>query len=146
MIIKSQTKKNPEGIMLGQLETPKSKQIPRRFKYILITSISLVILMILVVSIFISSNGANETIEISENIGLSNQELIRTVGDIFLLPDETPTIATVTDKNLLSEQAFFTEAIDGDKVLIFVESEIAILFRPDIGKIVNVSNVQLNVE
>lgn len=54
------------------------------------------------------------------------------------LPDETPTLATVADKEKLSGQSFFTKAQNGDKVLIFTQSHKAILYRPESGKIIEV--------
>ncbi len=55
-----------------------------------------------------------------------------------MLPEENPTIATVTDKEKLSGQAFFQKAENGDKVIIYRQSGKAILYRPGIKKIVDV--------
>lgn len=71
------------------------------------------------------------------------ENLISTVGEKFLLPDEIPTIATVSDKGQLLGQEFFKNAENGDKVLIYQSSGIAILYRPSIDKIINVGPVAL---
>lgn len=56
---------------------------------------------------------------------------------IMNVPDEKPVIATVKDKNVLkSQQAFFANAENGDKLVIFQTARKAILFRPSTAKII----------
>jgi hypothetical protein len=73
-----------------------------------------------------------------------NKALIAKVGKLMELPqDDTPTVATVTDKEKIKEQAFFKDAENGDKVLIYVKGEKAILYRPTTNKIIGVTSVIL---
>lgn len=73
------------------------------------------------------------------------EELVETIGAFFTLPEgETPTLATVTDREKLAEQPFFQKAENGDKVLIYSQSGRAILYRPGNGKIVDVTTVNVN--
>ena len=68
---------------------------------------------------------------------------IRAVGALVALPiGETPTIATITDLNPLKGQEFFKEATLGDKVLIFSKSKKAILYNPNINKIISIAPIQ----
>lgn len=69
------------------------------------------------------------------------KKIIKDVGAMMLLPKETPTIATVADKTKLEGQAFFTNAQNGDKVLIFSSSGKVILYRPSIKKIIDISTI-----
>lgn len=64
------------------------------------------------------------------------------VGKLIELPtDEEPTVATVTDKEKLKEQKFFSKAENEDKVIIFVKSQKAILYRPAWNKVIEVARI-----
>ena len=70
--------------------------------------------------------------------------LLDKVGKLIQLPTtETPTIATVSDVTKLAGQAFFANAKNGDKVLIFPQTKEAILYRESINKIIQVAPVNL---
>jgi hypothetical protein len=62
---------------------------------------------------------------------------------IVLPPNETPTIATVSDPVKLKDQPFFKNSEVGDKVLIYSQSLKAILYRPSTNKIVEVSTLNV---
>lgn len=68
---------------------------------------------------------------------------VKKVSQIMELPtDETPTIATVSDKSKLAQQDFFKHAENGDKVLIYAKAQKAILYRPSTNKIIDVVPVR----
>jgi len=60
----------------------------------------------------------------------------------MVLPNEVPTIATVTNKDELQKNALFNNAEVGDKVLIFVQSKKAIVYRPSTKKIIETLPIQ----
>jgi hypothetical protein len=70
------------------------------------------------------------------------KRVVAMIGRIMILPDEMPTLATVTDATKLNSQRFFKNAQNGDKVLIYSLTSKAILYRPGINKIVEVASVQ----
>ena len=70
--------------------------------------------------------------------------LVNEVGALTDLPaGETPTIATVSDVSKLKNQAFFANAQNGDKVLIFTQAKRAYLYRPSTGKIIEIAPINL---
>ncbi len=70
------------------------------------------------------------------------RSLVSDVGDHMLLPaDETPTLATVSDMHALEGQEFFQNAAEGDKVLMYLRSRKAIIYRPSIDRIIEVGPI-----
>ena len=67
------------------------------------------------------------------------------VGALMVLPtDEVPTMATILDKDKLSDQAFFAQAQNGDKLLAYTTSMQAILYRPSTNKIIKVAPIYVD--
>lgn len=72
------------------------------------------------------------------------EDIIKLVGVLMILPEgENPTVATVTDPKQLKDQPFFAKAKIGDKVLIYTNAKKAILYRPEINKIIEVSALNI---
>jgi len=74
---------------------------------------------------------------------LEAKKLVDTVAELIVLPDESPTVATITDITKLKHQEFFANAKNGDKVLIYNQSKKAILYRPSVNKIIDIAPVNL---
>jgi uncharacterized protein YneF (UPF0154 family) len=71
------------------------------------------------------------------------KSLLAKVGKLIDLPKEEPTVATVTDKEKLKDQAFFANAKNGDKVIIYMKAKTAILYDPVSNKIRSVSPLNI---
>lgn len=72
------------------------------------------------------------------------KDTIAAVAKLMMLPaGEEPTIATVSDIEKLKDQPFFAAAKNGDKVLIYSGVKKAILYRPDINKIIDIAPVNI---
>ena len=69
---------------------------------------------------------------------------ISAVSKHMMLPEgDQPVLATVTDaKTLMSQQAFFTGAVNGDELLLFPRSLKAVLYSPSRNIIVNTGPIQ----
>lgn len=66
------------------------------------------------------------------------KSIVDKVAAIIDLPkNETPQVLNVSDKYKLNNQPFFAKTENGDKVLIYPNSHIAVLFRPSTNKIIN---------
>lgn len=73
------------------------------------------------------------------------EKLVARLSQFVELPQgETPTLATVTDKTKLAGQDFFAKSENGDKVLIFEQSRMAVLYRPSLGKMVNMATINIS--
>jgi hypothetical protein len=72
------------------------------------------------------------------------RDLVASVSDLMVLPEgEDPTIATVADTEKLKDQAFFANAVIGDKVLLYTTAKKAILYRPGTNKIIEVAPINI---
>ncbi len=66
------------------------------------------------------------------------------VGKLIALPsDETPSLATVQDKTKLKDQPFFKNAVNGDKLLLYIKARKAILYRESSNKIIEVAPINI---
>ena len=72
------------------------------------------------------------------------RQLVDKVNKLMELPtDEEPTVAIVSDVSKLKDQAFFAKAKKGDKVLIYTNARLAILYDPQVNRILNVAPVNI---
>lgn len=65
-------------------------------------------------------------------------DLLKKVNRLTQLPREEPSVATVKDAKLLQRQSMFKNAQNGDKLIIYVESQKAYLYRPKTGKLIDI--------
>lgn len=110
--------------------------------------ISLVILIVALVPSLYFYNQYQKTQSLlqssNKQVEVEAKVLIAQVGKLMELPtDENPTVATVSDKTKLLDQPFFKNAQNGDRVLVYSKAKKAILYRPSINKIVEVSMINI---
>lgn len=74
---------------------------------------------------------------------IETEEVLKNVSKLMELPAGEPTVATVLDRDKLQDQEFFRKAENGDKVIIFAESKIAILYRLSLNKIIAFAPVSI---
>jgi hypothetical protein len=66
--------------------------------------------------------------------------IIAEVGKLIVLPEgEEPTVVTISDVEKLQGQAFFANAKNGDKVLVYTKSGKAVLYDPVVKKVIEVA-------
>ncbi len=112
--------------------------------------LSLIILIIVAISgVYGSFHFYNkyQTLKVDPNIETQKEtaRLVSLLEKLMELPkDEIPTIATISDKEKLKEQAFFTKAENGDILFAYTTAMTAILYRPSVNKIINVAPININ--
>ncbi len=78
---------------------------------------------------------------------VAQQEVASTVemvSKVVELPQgEDPVVATVTDKEKLKDQPFFSKAENGDKVLIYATAKRIYLFRPSGNKLIEAAPLNI---
>ena len=71
--------------------------------------------------------------------------VVKLVGQLITLPkDESPTLATIQDREKLKDQPFFTNSKNGDIILIYTKAQKAIVFREKENKIINVGPISID--
>ena len=102
----------------------------------------------LIVIILVAAGGGYYFLNIRQStIGpqaaAETKKVIDKVGKLIELPAEEPILATVTDVGKLPKEPFYQNAQDGDKVLVYKNAKIAILYRPAANKIIKVGAVTI---
>jgi hypothetical protein len=126
---------------------PKKGFLGKFFEYSLLFLIF--ILIALAAFFFLVKYGQNKVSlkQLASSQKTSNQgvgQLVSAVGKLMELPQETPIAATISDITKLKNQPFFTNAQNGDRVLVFTQAKKAILYRPSNNKIINVSSLSFS--
>jgi len=78
---------------------------------------------------------------LGESIVAENQKAIDEVASLVEVPPGTPRVTTIEDAGQFAGQEFFSRAQNGDKVLVYVQAQKAILYRPSTGKIIEIAPI-----
>jgi len=107
----------------------KDTRRPKLTKKVIIAAVTAVIVIVSVAAYILYFQPTSE---------LTNQQVIDRVQSLSDVPNsEIPTIATVEDaESLAIQDGFYSEAIDGDKVLVYVVNKRAIIYRPSTNTII----------
>ncbi len=85
----------------------------------------------------LSMRSADPTIEV--------KDILAKVGKLIELPEgEEPTVATVQDAEKIKAQPFFAKAQNGQRVILFSNAKLAILFDEKANKLINVGTINLS--
>ena len=122
----------------NQKSSSTIKRIPK--SRIFISAIIVVIFLIPVGYYFYNQKSTNS----SSNLKTVSQITNRVSKHMLLPTGETPTPATVTNVEVLKDNPFFANAQYGDKVLVYTQAKVIILYRPSIDRIVKVGHLDTN--
>jgi hypothetical protein len=117
------------------LKSSKPKTFKKKFP------VRIFIVGFLIVTGLILCSGAYYSYRQHEkNISVSSASIEKEIGSLADLPtDEQPTVATVTNKEKIKDQAFFANAENGDKILIYNKAKKIFLYRPSTKEIIKSS-------
>ncbi len=100
------------------------------------------VLLLILIFIYYINNQIKIKSASGGNLNDETKQLVDKVSKLILLPnDEIPTVATVSDPEKLKNQAFFSKAKNGDRVLIYTASKRAYLYDPVANKILEVAPI-----
>ncbi len=112
---------------------------------ILLIGLGVVILILGVVAFYFYNQYQSIKKNPNQVAKAETEALVAEVGKLIDLPkDETPTVATVLDKEKLKDQPFFANAQNGDKILIYTKAKKAIIYRPKDNKLINVGPIAID--
>ena len=84
----------------------------------------------------------SKTAQVPTNKSAPPEDIIQRVGALYSLPSgEQPTVAQIKHQDKLRDQAFFSNAQDGDSILIYPKAKLAIIYRQSTNKIINAGPV-----
>lgn len=123
-------------------DTPERIQHGVKLKVVICVAAALLVVSVATASYFYLQyqNLKGNSAETSEQ---KTDRLVKKIGKIYALPNETPTVAAITDKEKLQGQTFFKDAENGDQLLIFPKAKLAILYRESDNKLINVGPVEM---
>lgn len=125
--------------------SPTSTARPKKNWLVIILGILLFVAFLGLAYGYISTRNQLQDLNASSKSSNEAGKLSNKLSKTTDLPtNETPTMATVKDASKLKNQAFFVNAKNGDRVLIYQNSGRALLYRPSTGKIIEFSHVSLN--
>lgn len=140
--------------MIGQDRPAPKKQrssLPKPSKQLLVKAATLVVTLLVVLFFITVLRDRNELQKKVDTLSkqpstqtTQGDEISNLQGEIskFLqLPNETPTLATVSDVEKVKDQTFFKNAQNGDKVLLYSTAGKAILYRPSTKKVIEVAQI-----
>jgi len=65
-----------------------------------------------------------------EALKQENSSLVEKIGKLLDLPSETPIITTISNKDDFKDETFFNKIETGDKLLVYLNADQAIFYRP----------------
>ena len=107
--------------------------------YIIIFLVMCVISIVSVgMSVYLYTRQGNPTSGSNSKLN-DDAAMLAVIGTAIVLPDEKPTIISVTDREKLQDQEFFKKALNGDKVVIYEGIRRIFLYRPSVQKIIDIA-------
>ena len=126
--------KNQKSRQNRRVSQSRSKN-QRDVVFYVIGAIISVIAAIVVIILVVSDNSPqNQKSYLSDT-----QRIIDSVSDILVvIDDDEPLVFTVSDPEKIINETAFSDVREGDQILIYRKKERVVVYRPSIGKIVDI--------
>jgi hypothetical protein len=141
----------PKTEPVAESKEVKNHKTKKKFlnnKKALFEAIGTALIIVLLAGLAIQQHIENQRLrspEAAQELAQKQVEtLVEKVSKHIQLPDGTPAVATVDDKNKLNSQVFFDNAENGDKVLIFSAAGKAVIYRESEDRIINFGPVEID--
>jgi hypothetical protein len=109
---------------------------------LLITSGVIIVLLVAVGILFIKYNDLKKDPASNAN---ASARIVQEVSKIYAVPaNEQPSVALVQDKAKLRQQPFFGSVENGDYILIYTNSKLAIVYREKDNKLMKVGPINIS--
>lgn len=116
----------------------KTKKIFYGTVFVLIVILAIVFTLATIYRAEMANNEKSRKVE--------NDSMMLRIGKLLKLPDETPIISTVSSKDDFKDAPAFRSAEKGDKLIVWVNSNQAILYRPSTNKVLDLTTAKVVVE
>lgn len=84
--------------------------------------------------------------QLTETTEEKNERLVKEINKVYDLPDETPVVAIVTNKDeFIAEYPVFENAESGDYLLFFRKARLNVLYRQDEKRVVKTAQVAVPI-
>lgn len=109
-----------------------------------VTYILVGVIVVLLASVVVLFWKYQQTKNPGDEARKTSARIIQKVSDLYLLPkDEEPTVAQIQDKSKLGNQQFFKSSENGDYLLIYQKSKVALVYREKANKLVTVGPISI---
>lgn len=118
---------------------------PTRRQLVVIISVAIVLIVAISAAVFFFAKYNN----LKQNSSNTSQDLqgriSKKVAMHFEAPNETPTIAQINNKSQLQKEQgeFFSNAQDGDYLVIYPKRQVAVIYREGVDRIINTGPIDL---
>lgn len=105
------------------------------------------IIFVLLVSLllFLSTLYKNQMATKQKARAKAEQEVVDKISKLLRLPNETPIFVTVFNEKDFENNDLFRKVKTGDKILIYLNSKQAVIYRPSTNQVIEVLPVKADV-
>lgn len=117
---------------------------PKQKKHLVLILAAIIVVLLAVIGVLVWKYQQTNSSVTSKNQDTSKR-IIAEVSKLYLVPTgEEPTVALIQDKSKLGDQEFFKKVDNGDYLLVYQKSKIALVYREKDNKLVNVGPVNID--